>query len=79
MNAVAAVVVEIVEVALIVTLVFVLVALVVRVFASDVVEAGVVIDTTLVKSPNVEMFRDIASKIGLVANVENSVSSFEMF
>ena len=58
--AVVAVVVERVEVALIVVLVVVFVALVVRVFASDVVEAGLVIDTISVKSPAVEMFPEIA-------------------
>ena len=55
----AAVAVEIVGVDLNVVLVVVFVALVFRVFVSDVVEAGVVIDTTLVKSPTVEMFREI--------------------
>ena len=55
----AAVAVEIVGVDLNVVLVVVFVALVVRVFIPDVVEAGVVIDTTLVKSPTVEMFREI--------------------
>ena len=55
----AAVVIEIVGVDLNVVLVVVFVALVVRVFIPDVVEAGVVIDTTLVKSPTVEMFREI--------------------
>ena len=55
----AAVAVEIVGVDLNVVLVVVFVALVVRVFIPDVVVAGVLIDTTLVKSPTVEMFREI--------------------
>ena len=58
--AVVAVVVEVAVVAFKVVLVVVLVALGVRVFASDEVEAVVVIDTTLVKSPTVEMFRKIS-------------------
>ena len=55
----AAVTVEIGVIDLNVVLVVVFVALVVRVFVSDEVEAGVVIDTTLVKSPTVEMCREI--------------------